>query len=399
MEDKKKRRWMLAGAFAVGFVVAIAVMMLFNVGIGDKAFVSYTEYENAKQVAEKYSELESLYHFLEDNYYTDLDEEDMMTGIYKGLFSSPGDIYTRYMTPEEYKEVMDSIEGTFEGIGVTMAVSESGFIQVISVMEESPAEKAGLREGDLILEVNGKPYMGVDMSEAAAHIKGESGTNVKLLIQRKDQQKEYTITRAPVTEASVTSKVLDDNIGYIRIRMFMTNTAQLFEEAISEMEEKNVKGLIIDLRSNGGGMVDQSVKIADRLMDEGVIVYMEDGKGERTYLRSLEGRTKLPYVLLVNNGSASASEILTAGVQDNHEGTVIGTKTYGKGITQQMMKLKNGDGVEITISQYFSPKGRVIHEKGIIPDIVVELEESDIEDNIIVHDRQLEKAEEYINTH
>ena len=399
MEDKKKRRWMLAGAFAVGFVVAIAVMMLFNVGIGDKAFVSYTEYENAKQVAEKYSELESLYHFLEDNYYTDLDEEDMMTGIYKGLFSSPGDIYTRYMTPEEYKEVMDSIEGTFEGIGVTMAVSESGFIQVISVMEESPAEKAGLREGDLILEVNGKPYMGVDMSEAAAHIKGESGTNVKLLIQRKDQQKEYTITRAPVTEASVTSKVLDDNIGYIRIRMFMTNTAQLFEEAISEMEEKNVKGLIIDLRSNGGGMVDQSVKIADRLMDEGVIVYMEDGKGERTYLRSLEGRTKLPYVLLVNNGSASASEILTAGVQDNHEGTVIGTKTYGKGITQQMMKLKNGDGVEITISQYFSPKGRVIHEKGITPDIVVELEESDIEDNIIVHDRQLEKAEEYINTH
>ena len=399
MEDKKKRRWMLAGAFAVGFVVAIAVMMLFNVGIGDKAFVSYTEYENAKQVAEKYSELESLYHFLEDNYYTDLDGEDMKTGIYKGLFSSPGDIYTRYMTPEEYKEVMDSIEGTFEGIGVTMAVSESGFIQVISVMEESPAEKAGLREGDLILEVNGKPYMGVDMSEAAAHIKGESGTNVKLLIQRKDQQKEYTITRAPVTEASVTSKVLDDNIGYIRIRMFMTNTAQLFEEAISEMEEKNVKGLIIDLRSNGGGMVDPSVKIADRLMDEGVIVYMEDGKGERTYLRSLEGRTKLPYVLLVNNGSASASEILTAGVQDNHEGTVIGTKTYGKGITQQMMKLKNGDGVEITISQYFSPKGRVIHEKGITPDIVVELEESDVEDNIIVHDRQLEKAEEYINTH
>ena len=197
----------------------------------------------------------------------------------------------------------------------------------------------------------------------------------------------------------MTSKVLDDNIGYIRIRMFMTNTAELFEEAISELEEQKVKGLIIDLRSNGGGMVDQSVKIADRLMDEGVIVYMENGQGERTYLRSAKGRTELPYVLLVNNGSASASEILTAGVQSNHEGTVIGTKTYGKGITQQMMKLKNGDGVEITISQYFSPTGKVIHEKGITPDIVVELEESDVEDGIIVHDRQLEKAEEYINTH
>ncbi|MBR6504010.1 MAG: S41 family peptidase [Firmicutes bacterium] len=399
MEDKKKRRWMLAGAFAVGFIVALALMTLFNVGIGDKAFVSYTEYENAKQVADKYAELESLYNFLEDNYYIDLDEEDMMTGIYKGLFASPGDIYTRYMTPEEYKEAMESIEGTFEGIGVTMAASESGYIQIVSVMEDSPAEEAGLREGDLILEVNGKSYMGVDLEEAATHIKGESGTSVKLLIQRKDQQKEYTITRAPINEASVTSKVLDDNIGYIRIRMFMTNTAELFEEAISELEEQKVKGLIIDLRSNGGGMVDQSVKIADRLMDEGVIVYMENGQGERTYLRSAKGRTELPYVLLVNNGSASASEILTAGVQGNHEGTVIGTKTYGKGITQQMMKLKNGDGVEITISQYFSPTGKVIHEKGITPDIVVELEESDVEDGIIVHDRQLEKAEEYINTH
>lgn len=399
MEDKKKRRWMIIGAFAAGFVVALAVMTLFNVGIGDKAYVSYTEYENAKQVANKYAELESLYNFLQDNYYTELDEEDMMTGIYKGLFSSPGDVYTRYMTPEEYKEMKDSVEGTFEGIGVSMGISDSGYIQVISVMDESPAEKAGLRAGDLILAVDDETYMGTDLDEAATHIKGEAGTSVKLLIQRKDQRKEYTITRAPVSDISVTSKVLDGNIGYIRIRSFLTDTASLFEDAISEMEKKKVNGLIIDLRSNGGGMVDQSVQIADRLMDEGTIVYMEDGHGKKTYLTSKKGRTALPYVLLVNGGSASASEILTAGVQGNHEGTVIGTKTYGKGITQQMMKLKNGDGVEITISQYFSPTGKVIHEKGITPDIVVELEESDLEEGIIVHDRQLEAAEEYLKSH
>ncbi len=399
MEDKKKRRWMLAGAFAAGVVAAIALMVLFNVGIGDKAFVSSTEYENAMQMADKYAELESLYTFLQDNYYTELDDEDMMTGIYKGLFASPGDIYTRYMTPEEYKEARESIEGTFEGIGVTMSASESGYIQIVSVMDKSPAQSAGLREGDLILEVDDEVYMVTDRNTAAAHIKGESGTSVKLLIQRKDEQKEYTITRAPVTEESVTSKVLDNNIGYIRISLFMTNTAQLFEEALSELEQKKVKGLIIDLRSNGGGVVDQSVKIADRLMNEGVIVYMEDGHGKRTYLESAQGRTLLPYVLLVNGGTASASEILTAGVQDNHEGTVIGTKTYGKGITQQMMKLKNGDGMEITISQYFSPSGKVIHEKGITPDIVVDLEDSDIKDNVLVNDRQLEKAEEYLNSH
>ena len=399
MEDKKKRRWMIIGAFAAGVVVAMAVMTLFNVGIGDKAYVSYTEYENAMKMANKYAELESLSNFLEDNYYKELDEDDIMTGIYKGLFSSPGDPYTRYMTPEEYKEMKETVDGTFEGIGVTMGVSETGYIQIISVMDDSPAQGAGLQAGDLILEVDGKAYMGEDLEDAATHMKGEAGTQVKLLVERKSKEIPFTITRAAVSDISVSTKMLEDNIGYIRIHSFLSNTAELFEDALSEMEKKKVAGLVIDLRSNGGGMVDQSVQIADMLMDEGTIVYMEDGHGKQTYLTSKEGRTKLPYVLLVNNGSASASEILTAGVQGNHEGTVMGTTTYGKGITQQMMKLKNGDGVEITISQYFSPTGKIIHEKGITPDVVVELEESDVKDGIIVHDRQLEAAEEYLKSH
>ena len=399
MDDKKKHRWIAIGAFAAGVVVAIFLMTTFNVGIGDKAYVSYTEYENAKKVADKYAELENLYGFLKENYYTELKDEDLMTGIYKGLFGGAGDIYTRYLTAEEYQEIRDAVDGTFQGIGITMNSSKDGYVQVLSVFEDSPAEKAGIQAGDRILAVNGEILTGNDLEHASSRIKGEAGTSVTLTIRRGDQEKIVNVVRAAVEEVSVVSEVLEDNIGYIRIRSFVANTAELFEEQLAELEAKKVDGLIIDLRSNGGGVVNASVRIADQIMDDGTIVYMEDGKGKRTYLTSQEGRTSLKYVILVNGGTASASEILTAGVQDNDEGTIIGTKTYGKGITQQVIKLKNGDGIELTIDQYFSPKGRVIHQKGLTPDIVVELEESDVKDGVLVNDRQLQAAEDYLKTH
>ena len=181
-------------------------------------------------------------------------------------------------------------------------------------------------------------------------------------------------------------------MGYIRLASFDMNTAQQFREALTQMEEAGVEGLVIDLRANIGGIVDQSVEIADMLMDEGIVVYQEDGHGERVYYRTEDGRTPLDYVILVNGATASASEVLVAGVQDNEEGVILGTQTYGKGIMQKTWGLKNGDGIEITFAQYYSPSGKVIHGVGITPDVVVELEESDVEGNYIVNDRQLEEA-------
>ena len=398
MWDKKK----VITACCITFVITVAATMgfmrIFNVGIGDKVFVSQTDYENMKTVASRYSAVERMYEFLEENYYQELDEEEMITGLIKGLFEGTGDPYTRYMTEEEYEEMESSYSGEFEGVGVSMNVSDDGYIEVISVIDDSPAQKAGIKDGDLIVAVDDVRYTGEQLSEAAGVMRGEKGTQVKLTVSRDGVLMDFNIVRAPISDISVTSRMLDGNYGYIRISSFNTNTAEQFKKELEAMENKKAAGLVIDLRSNGGGLVDQSVEIADMLMNEGTIVYMENGKGEKTYYKSKAGRTELEYVVLVNGGSASASEILVAGIQGNNEGTIVGTQTYGKGITQKTWKLAGGGGIEITVSQYFAPDGGVIHKKGITPDIVVEFEESDITDGVVTNDRQLQKAVEVLSS-
>ncbi|MDO4482581.1 MAG: S41 family peptidase [Bacillota bacterium] len=397
MWDKKKTITACCITFFVTVAITMGFMRIFNVGIGDKVFVSQTDYENMKAAAYRYSAVDKMYKFLEDNYYQDLDEEEMVTGLIKGLFAGTGDPYTRYMTEEEYADMEKSYSGEFEGVGVSMNVSDDGYIEVISVIDDSPASKAGIRDGDLIVAVDDVRYSGEQLSEAAAVMRGEKGTGVKLTVSRGGVLMDFNLVRAPISDISVSSGMLEGNIGYIRIASFNNNTAQQFKKELQSMENKKAAGLVIDLRSNGGGLVDQSVEIADMLMNEGTIVYMENGKGEKTYYTSEAGRTELEYAVLVNGGSASASEILVAGIQGNDEGTIIGTQTYGKGITQKTWKLAGGGGIEITVSQYFAPDGGVIHKKGITPDIVVDFEESDITEGVVTNDRQLQKAVEILS--
>ena len=392
MREKKRIIAACCITFVATVVITLGFMSAFNVGIGDRVFVSLTEYENVKGEAAKYNTLEELYQFLEENYYTDLKDDDLMTGIYKGLFSGTGDPYTRYLTEEEYRTLTESYSGKFDGIGVTMSASDEGNIEVISVIDDSPAQKAGIRDGDIIVAIENVRYTGAELREATNVLRGKKGTRVKVTINRNGTPFDYNIVREPISDQSVFGEIREDNIGYIRITSFNTNTADQFEEELKRLEKAGVDGLIIDLRSNGGGLVNQSLKIADLLIDEGVIVYMENGKGEKTYQKASPGRTPLEYVVLVNGGSASASEILVAGIQGNKEGKIIGTQTYGKGITQNTWKLKNGSGIEITVSQYFAPDGTVIHKKGITPDLVVELEETDVVDGYVTNDRQLEAA-------
>lgn len=378
--------------FALAVALTLGCMTIFNVGIGDKVFVSMEDYDEIKAVADKYSELEQLHDFLEENYYTEIEESDLMTGIYKGLFSGTGDPYTTFLTADEYQGMLDSYSGEFEGIGVMMSVSASNNIEIISVVEDTPAQKAGIKDGDLIIAVDGVRYTGSQLQEATNAMRGEKGTEVTLTISRNGVMSEYTIVRAPISEVSVTHKMLDNNIGYIRVNSFRENTADQFSDALSEIEKAGAAGLVVDIRSNGGGLVEEAVEIADMLMDAETIVYLENGKGEKTYYKSEAGRTALNYVVLVNGGSASSSEILVAGIQGNKEGTIVGTQTYGKGITQNTWKLRSGCGVKITTAQYFGPNGEVIHKQGITPDVVVELQESDVQDGALVNDRQLQEA-------
>lgn len=277
-----------------------------------------------------------------------------------------------------------------------MNASQDGYIQIISVMDDSPAKKAGVKDGDIILSVDDVRYSGSELSEAAEALRGKKGTKVKMTVSRNGEVLSFELTRAPITDLSVYSNITEDNIGYIRITSFVANTSELFEKELEKLERSNVSGLIIDIRSNGGGLVNESVEIADMLMNKGVVVYAEDSKGKKTYYRTETGRTPLEYVVLVNGGTASASEILAAGIQSNKEGTILGETTFGKGIIQNSWRLTNGEGVEITVAQYFTSDGKVIHKKGITPDITVAIEDEDVTDGVVTYDRQLQKAIEIL---
>ncbi len=244
--------------------------------------------------------------------------------------------------------------------------------------------------GDKIISVEGEVYDGSSIDQAAAAMRGKPGTKVDLVVIRGQKELQFTITRANIIMQTVRSEVLDGNIGYIRISSFEEKTADDFKQHLRNMELKGVQGLILDLRDNGGGLVEVSIEVADALLDEGTVTYTEDRQGNKEYYKSKPGKTGLPYIVLVNGGTASASEIVTGAIKDHNSGKIIGTTTYGKGIIQSIEQLSNGDAVKLTIMQYFSPDGNVIHKVGIKPDIEVE---ELVDDEV---DQQLEKAKELL---
>ncbi|HML37035.1 MAG TPA: S41 family peptidase [Bacillota bacterium] len=376
---------MLAGALVMGGAI-------FFVGYASGGYMAITneQYDNYKMLKEKYGKLAELEKYIEDRYYVPVDEDKLTEGMYKGLFWGIGDPYSAYLTEDEYKEIMISTTGEYQGIGVTIAPDDNGLINVVSPIDGSPAAGAGIKTGDKIVKVGGKSYDGGSIDQAVAAMRGKPGTKVDIVVLRGDNELEFHITRANIVMQSVRSKVLDGNIGYIRISSFEEKTADDFKQQLRDMEVKGVKGLVIDLRDNGGGLVDSSVNIADMLLDEGIVTYTEDRKGNKEYYKSAAGKTNLPYVLLVNGGTASASEILTAAVKDHNGGKIVGTTTYGKGIIQSVEQLSNGDAVKLTIMQYFSPNGSVIHKVGIKPDVEVEALATD------TTDRQLQTAEDLL---
>jgi carboxyl-terminal processing protease len=373
-------------------IVCTVMATLLAVGAGffvfakanDVTLVNATKYSKMEKIANRYSKLYALQNEINQNGLWKISQTKQMNAIYKGLFNSLGDQYSEYMTKAEAKKWDSYVNGTFYGIGVSFSKNDKGDFVVLKVFQDSPAEAAGLKKGDQILKVNGKTYKSADALGKA--IRGKEGTKVELSIKRSGTTKNVSITRGEVTENSVYSSVLKGKIGYIWISSFSQNTADEFKTELKSMESKNVKGLVIDIRENGGGYTDQGIEIADMLLPEGTITYMEDRNGKKTYYNSKEGRTKLKYVLLVDGNTASTSEILASAIKDNKGGKLVGTTTFGKGIVQEEKSFKDGSAFKLTIYQYFSPKGNKIHKVGVKPDYQVKLKSGS------TTDYQLQKA-------
>jgi len=371
----KKRNFILilAGVFFAGAIVmgAICATMIHSPG----------RYMNGD---EKLAQIKAN---IDKYYLNDYDEQDLIDSAYEGYVNGLGDPYSVYMTKETYESWLATSTGNYSGVGITFSENEKGQFEIISVNPDSPAEKGGIKPGDFILEVDGKTYTDADIMATA--IRGKKGTDVTLKISQDGKEKDVTVTRDDINIQSVTWEMLDDGIGYIQISSFIENTGKDFSDALDQVEAKNAKGLILDLRNNGGGLVDQCVEVADEFLDEGVVCYVTDKNGNTETYDAYDGKTKLPTVVLINEGSASSSEILAGALKDNGF-EIVGTKSFGKGIIQTTLEMGDGSALKLTIMQYLSPDKNVIHEKGIKPTVKIKDKKKTEEDE------QLEKAEELL---
>lgn len=348
------------------------------------------ESEEEKQINAK---MEELNHYIDQYYLFDYEEEDVENGIYKGLMAGLGDVYTGYYTPEEYASFMESSNGSYSGIGAVLQQDyTTGIIQVVRAFAGSPAEEAGMQTGDILYKVEGEEVTGKDLSLVVTDLKGEEGTEVHISIMRDGETIDLTLVRRSIEVPTVEHELLDDQIGYIAITEFDDVTDDQFLAAMDDLEAQGMKKLIIDLRNNGGGLVDVTCTILDRLLPEGLIVYTEDKNGERQEeFSDAENYFAGDMAVLVNGNSASASEIFAGAIKDYGVGTLIGTQTFGKGIVQSLFPLSDGSAIKITVSRYYTPEGNNIHGVGITPDIILELDENSEEDN------QLQKAIEVLS--
>ncbi|MCD1146799.1 S41 family peptidase [Peptoniphilus sp. KCTC 25270] len=341
--------------------------------------------------------------YIQKNYLREVTEEDFFEGQLKGTVEALDDPYSQYFTPEEMQQFVEVTSGKFYGIGVQVAPGEDNLITVIAPIKGSPADEVGIKSGDKIISVNGKDYMATDMEEAIKHIKGDKGTKVTLGILSKEsataEVKEVEVVRDEIKMESILSETLEGNIGYIGITQFEEATSEDFIKAAENLRSKGVKGIIIDMRGNPGGILDEAVAISDYLLPEVDIVSAKNRAGEEIFHeKSDKEYMDIPLVVLVNKASASASEIVSAALQDNKRAVLVGETTYGKGVVQTLIPLTGGAGLKLTTSEYFTPNGVNIDGKGIEPDYAVELPK-DIQGIGITHldqDVQLQKALELI---
>lgn len=336
------------------------------------------------------SQLKNIKNIIDKYYLYDYDEDEATDDAITGFVASLGDPYTEYIPADEMKEYTETITGNFVGIGIYMVKNtEKNLIQVLAPIKESPAEEAGILPGDFITKVDGVEYTGDDMTAASNNIKGEEGTKVNLEVLRGEETLNFEIERRKINTNPVIAEKLENNIGYLEVSSFDEDTADDFKEKFSRLKEQGITSLIIDLRDNGGGLVDEALDILDYIVPKGenlLITVDKNGKEEIDKAEEDEILVDMPVVVLVNNYSASASEIVAGALKDLGEATIVGTTTYGKGVIQSLMSLRNGSGLKVTIEEYYTPNRSKINEVGIEPDVEVE------EDTSTEEDEQLQKA-------
>lgn len=356
---------------------------------------------NTKETGDIENELEKYKTIIDKYYLGEVDEEKLKEGAIKGYIEGLDDPYTEYISKEEMEEYMQDTLGNYVGIGIYMVKDQkTNKVKVLAPIKNSPAEKAGILPGDIILSVDGTEYSADEMSQMANNIKGQDGTEVILQIYRGEKTLEFKIKRENIKINPVEGKVLESNIGYIAFSSFDETTAEDFKARYEELSKQNIKSLIIDLRNNGGGLVDQALKIADYIVEKGeVLLYEVDKNGNEDVKKSPNDPIiNMPIVILTNENTASASEILAGALKDLGKAKIVGTKTYGKGVIQQILSLKDGSGIKITTEEYQTPNHNKINKIGIEPDEIVELPE-DVESIINVpeeKDTQLDKAIEML---
>lgn len=322
-----------------------------------------------------------------------VDDVQLMRGAIQGMLGSLGDQHTSYMDPDQYRQANVPLKGEYEGIGAWVDVTTE-FLTIVSTMPDSPAEKAGLKAGDQVIAIDGEDMTGIDANLALRRVLGQAGTPVTLTILREDEPEPFDValTRAKIVVPSVISEMIDGNIGHIQLTTFGDTTTEDLRKALEELRSQKPIGLILDLRNNAGGGLQTSIEIASEFIGDGVIMYEEYGDGTRDTYNAIKGgiATEIPLVVLINEGSASASEIVAGAVQDTGRGKLIGVTSYGKGSVQQWIPLRDDQGaVRVTIARWLTPNGRTIHEIGLEPDIVVEMTEEDV---AAERDPQLDKA-------
>ncbi|MEV5116954.1 S41 family peptidase [Peribacillus frigoritolerans] len=382
VEEENQKQPKEAGKFIkikkFTFIMGIFLVIFLTAGITTIA-LTFGDEKVESLAPDKHAEFEKLYSTydkIKDNYYEEVDEEKLVDGAINGMIKSLDDPYSAYMDKKEASSFHESISSSFEGIGAEIQ-EKDGQIMVVSPIKGSPAEKAGVKPNDIILSVDGKSVEGLSSSEAVLKIRGEKGTKVDLSISRAGESEpiELTIKRDTIPIETVYAEMLDDGVAKIQVTSFSEHTVQELKKALEEMSKKDMKGLVLDLRGNPGGLLDQAIEMASLFIPNGeVVLQVEDRSGKKQVEKSVnDGELKIPVVVLIDDGSASASEIVAAAVSESADIPLIGVKSFGKGTVQTAENFKDGSNFKYTAAKWLTPEGNWIHKKGIKPDITVKL--------------------------
>lgn len=377
----------------------VIIVMIFSIGIGILMCfggISIITGKNYLAVTKDLKKVVDTYYAIVDNYYGELDRDKLIDGAVEGMISSVGDTFTSYSDTESTSSFDETINGSYEGIGCTVATLEDGTISVIDMFEDSPSAKAGLKVGDIILKVDGESYEGKNSNDISDYIKNSGKSKVVLTVKRDNEEKDISINLSKVEIPHVSGKVIEQDskkIGYIKISLFASNSYKQFKNKLGELEKSNIDDLIIDVRDNSGGYLSSVTDICNLFLDKGKVIYqLEDSKGKVKKKDTTKEKRKYDIVVLINGGSASASEILASAIKESYGGDIVGTNSYGKGTVQQTKKLLDGSMIKYTTQKWLTPDGNSINEVGVTPTKVVELNEEYFNNPTTENDNQLQEA-------